>query len=97
MKDADRAILLEYAAMLSQLGVEVDKARDYILWLNDRGVACDTNAMHQAVRDYQEAKELFDNLEKQYLACADGRVGTENDRRGGEIDRGPDVGGEIYD
>ena len=72
MKDADRAILLEYAAMLSQLGVEVDKARDYLRWLDERGVARDTNAMRQAVRDYREAKTLFDNLEAQYLALRDG-------------------------
>ena len=69
--DAEKAALLEYAAMLSQLGVEVDKARDYLRWLDERGVAHDTNAMRQAVRDYREAKSLFDNLEAQYLALRD--------------------------
>ena len=70
--DAEKAALLEYAAMLSQLGVEVDKARDYLRWLDERGVAQDTNAMRQAARDYREAKSLFDNLEAQYLALRDG-------------------------
>ena len=70
--DAEKAALLEYAAMLSQLGVEVDKARDYLRWLDERGVAQDTNAMQQAARDYREAKSLFDNLEAQYLALRDG-------------------------
>ena len=70
--DAEKAALLEYAAMLLQLGVEVDKARDYLRWLDERGVAHNTNAMRQAVRDYREAKTLFDNLEAQYLALRDG-------------------------
>lgn len=70
--DAEKAALLEYAAMLSQLGVEVDKARDYIRWLDDHGVTHNTNAMRQAVRDWREARELFDNLEVQYLALRDG-------------------------
>lgn len=64
--DAEKAALLEYAAMLSQLGIEVDRARNYIFWLDGHGVEPDTNAMRQAVRDYMEVKELFDCLEYKY-------------------------------
>ena len=70
--DAEKAALLEYAAMLSQLGVGVGRARDYLRRLGERAVAHDTNAMRQAVRDYREAKSLFDNLEAHYLALRDG-------------------------
>ena len=69
--DAEKATLLEYAAMLSQLGVEVDKARDYIRWLDGRGVGHDTNAMRQAVHNYEEVKDMFGRLEAQYLALRD--------------------------
>lgn len=69
--DEEKAALLAYAAMLSQLGAELEKARDYIRWLDAHGVAHDTNAMRQAARDYRETRELFANLERQYLDLRD--------------------------
>lgn len=66
-----KKMLLEYAAVLSQLGVEVDKARDSIRWLAGHGVGCNTSMMRQALRDYREAEEMYSQLETRYLALRD--------------------------
>lgn len=66
-----KKMLLEYAAVLSQLGVEVDKARDYIRWLAGHGVGSNTRMMRQALRDYREAEEMYSQLEIRYLELRD--------------------------
>ena len=63
--------LLACAAMLSQLGEEVERTRRYVAWLHATGTRAGTNAMQQALRDYNEAKSLFDATEAQYLALRD--------------------------
>ena len=62
---------LACAAMLSQLGEEIERARQYVAWLRNMGVRADVNAMQQAIRDYREVKSLFDATETQYLALRD--------------------------
>ena len=63
--------LLEYATMLSQLGVEVDKARDYIRWLIRHGIGYNTSMMRQALHDYREVEEMYSQLEARYLKLRD--------------------------
>ena len=48
-----KKMLLEYFAVLSQLGVEVDKARDSIRWLAGHGAGYNTRIMRQALYDYR--------------------------------------------
>ena len=73
--DSNKRQLLACAAMLSQLGEEVERARLYVALLRDMGVRADTNAMRQAIHDYHEAKTLFDATEAQYLALRDHLTG----------------------
>ena len=69
--NAEKLQLLEYAAMLSQLGEEVEKARHYIAQLHEMGVCANTNIMWIALRDYREAENLFQATRTQYFAQRD--------------------------
>ena len=69
--DGKKLALLECAAVLAELGEEVERARRYVMWLRERGAETETLMVRTALQDFREAEESFRATEKQYLALRD--------------------------
>lgn len=69
--DIKTAALLEYGGMLYALGIELERERDELAWLVERGIGFDTVMMRCAYEDYRQTAEAFSTLEKQYKALLD--------------------------
>lgn len=69
--DMKKAALLEYGGMLYALGIELERERDDLAWLVERGVGFETAMMRLAYEDYRQTAEAFGILEKQYQALLD--------------------------
>lgn len=61
-------LLVLYAGMLYELGVEQDKARANLALLVERGVGYNTAMMRLAYDDYRQVADEFAELEKRYSA-----------------------------
>lgn len=73
--DGKKLALLECAAMLMELGEEVERVRRYVAWLREQGVGAETRMMRVALRDFREAESTFRATERQYLALRDELAG----------------------
>lgn len=69
--DGKKLALLECAAVLTELGEEVERARRYVAWLREQGVGAETRMMRTALRDFREAESTLRATEKQYLVLRD--------------------------
>lgn len=76
--DEKKLALLECAAMLMELGEEVERTRRYVTWLRARAVGAETLMMRTALQDFREAEESFRATEKQYLALRDELLEEQN-------------------
>ncbi len=63
-----KELLLKSAARLYSLGVEVEAAREKVRKIYESGVGYDSPELMQAVNDFTELKQLWDNLEREHLA-----------------------------
>lgn len=65
--DRRKELLLKSGARLYSLGVDLEEARAHICKLLEDGTGYDDPEMIQAVEDYTELKEQWDNLEAEHL------------------------------
>ena len=65
--DAKKELLLRSAARLYSVGIDLESAKERIKQLAERKADYESSEMLQAVQDYTEIKELWDELEREYL------------------------------
>ncbi len=61
-------LLLQSAARLYSLGIELDGARAHLHQLVATGTSYDSSELLDAYREYRHLKELWDMLESDHLA-----------------------------
>lgn len=71
-------LLLKSAARLYSLGVELEMARERVRKLADSGVDYDSSELLQAVNNFNKLKQLWDDLERDYLALREVIVKSHN-------------------
>ena len=66
--DSKKDLLLRSAARLYSLGIDLEGAKERIKKLVDAGMPYESPEMVQAVHEYAEIKEQWENLEQEYLS-----------------------------
>lgn len=65
--DEQKELLIKSGAKLYSLGVDLEAAREKLRKLVDSGVGYDSPELLQAVNDFNELKQLWDDLEREHL------------------------------
>lgn len=69
--DYKKELLIKSATKLYSPGVDLEAAKERVRKLVADSISYDTPEMVEAVREYTEIKELWDNLEKEHLVLRD--------------------------
>ena len=65
--DEQKELLIKSGARLYSLGVDLEAAREKLRKLVDSGVGYASPELLQAVNDFNELKQLWDDLEREHL------------------------------
>lgn len=65
--DTKRELLIQSAARLYSIGIDLENIKQQIKKLVDNGTSYEAPEMIQAVREYSELKELWYILEQEHL------------------------------
>ena len=65
--DERKDLLLRSAARLYSIGIDLEGKKEQIRKMVENGVSYESPEMAQAVQEYTELKELWDNLEAEHL------------------------------
>ena len=76
--DAKKDLLIRSGARLYSLGIDLEGAKERIRKLVADGVPYESDEMVQAVSEYAELKEQWENLEKEHLALRAEITGGKN-------------------
>ena len=69
--DERKELLIKSGARLYSLGVDLEMAREKVRKLVESGVGYDSPELLQAVKDFNELKCLWDDLEREHLKLRD--------------------------
>lgn len=76
--DTKKDLLIRSGARLYSLGIDLEGAKERIKKLVADGVPYESDEMVQAVSEYAELKEQWENLEKEHLALRAEITGGKN-------------------